>query len=171
MPSGHAQDAASIWGLLAVSLRRWWMTVAAVVMILMIGLSRIYLGVHFAHDVLGGWAVGLILLLVFTRLEGPVSAWYGRMTFGGKSLFALASAAAILLIGYGARLSLGGWILPPEWIHNAALQWPDEPIDPLTLADFFTISAIAFGMIFGLGLTSLTRNRLYTGVMPCWAFG
>ncbi len=163
MPSGHAQDAASIWGLLAASLRRRWMTVTAVIVILMIGLSRIYLGVHFAHDVLGGWAVGLILLLLFTRLEAPVSAWYGRMNFGGKSLFALAGAAAILLVGYGVRLSLGGWSLPQEWVRNAALQWPEEPIDPLTLGDFVTISAIAFGMIFGLGLASLARISLETG--------
>lgn len=157
LPSGHAQDAASLWGLLIFSLRRWWVTAAAVILILMIGLSRIYLGVHFAHDVLAGWAVGILLVVLFARLERPVSAWFGRMKFGGKSLFALGAAAAILLIGYGVRLSLGGWSVPQEWASNAALQWPDEPFNPLDLEGFYTIAAIAFGMIFGLGLLSLTR--------------
>jgi undecaprenyl-diphosphatase len=32
-------------------------------MIFVIGLSRIYLGVHFPHQVLGGWAVGFVLLM------------------------------------------------------------------------------------------------------------
>lgn len=160
LPSGHAQDAASLWGLLIVSLRRRGVTAAAIIIILMIGLSRIYLGVHFLHDVLAGWAVGLILVVLFTRLERPVSTWYARLGFGGKSLFALAAAAVILLIGYGVRLSLGGWSVPPEWVRNAAMQWPDSPIDPLDLEGFFTIAAIAFGMIFGLGLLSLTRTSV-----------
>jgi membrane-associated phospholipid phosphatase len=162
MPSGHAQDAASLWGLLAVTLRRRWVTAAAIFVILMIGLSRIYLGVHFAHDVLGGWAVGIILVALFTALERPVSAWFARMNFGGKSLVALGTAAVILLIGYGVRLSLGGWSLPQEWVRNAALQWPDQPINPLDLEGFITIAAIAFGMIFGLGLLLLTRTSLRT---------
>lgn len=158
LPSGHAQDAASLWGLLIISLRRRWVTVFAVIIILMIGLSRIYLGVHFAHDVLGGWAVGFILVALFVRLERPVSAWFAGMNFGGKSLLALGAAVLILLIGYGVRLSLGGWSVPQEWANNAALQWPGEPIDPLDMEGFYTIAAIAFGMIFGFGLNSLTRT-------------
>ncbi len=163
LPSGHAQDAASLWGLVIVSLRRRWVTVAAVIVILMIGLSRIYLGVHFARDVLAGWAVGMVLVALFGRLERPVSAWYGRINFAGKSLLALGAAAAILLIGYAARLSLGGWAVPQEWASNAALQWPGDPINPLDMEGFTTIAAIAFGMIFGLGLLSLTHTRLRSG--------
>ncbi len=160
MPSGHAQDAASLWGLLAASLRRWWVTVVAVIVILMIGLSRIYLGVHFAHDVLAGWAVGIILVILFMLLEKPVSAWFNRLNFGGKSLAAVAAAALILLAGFAVRWSLGGWSLPPEWISNAALQWPDDPIDPLEMGGFVMISALTFGLILGLALLSLTGANM-----------
>ncbi len=53
-PSGHAQNAASIWGLLAYSLNKRWVKIIALVGILLIGLSRVILGVHFLHDVLAG---------------------------------------------------------------------------------------------------------------------
>ncbi len=166
MPSGHAQDAASLWGLLAASLRRWWVTVIALIVILMIGLSRIYLGVHFAHDVLTGWAVGIILVILFLMLEKPVSAWFSRMNFGGKCLFAVAAAAVILLAGYGVRWSLGSFSIPQEWASNAALQWPDDPINPLDMGGFVMISALAFGLILGLALLSLTRTKMLVEGSP-----
>ena len=45
-PSGHAQMAVAVWGWLGKHYNR---IVPASVMIFMIGLSRIYLGVHFPH--------------------------------------------------------------------------------------------------------------------------
>ena len=49
-----------VWGWLGKHYNR---IVPASVMIFVIGLSRIYLGVHFPHQVLGGWAVGFVLLM------------------------------------------------------------------------------------------------------------
>jgi len=162
VPSGHAQDAASLWGLLASLLRKGWVTAIAVVLILMIGLSRIYLGVHFTHDVIAGWAVGLFLVLLFNRLEKPVTAWFNRLQFGNKTLFALLVSAGIILIGYTIRWALGDWTLPPEWASNAALQWPENPIDPLNMEGFITIGGLAFGMLFALALLVKTGTRLRT---------
>ena len=59
-PSGHAQMGVVVWGWLGKHYNR---IVPASVMIFVIGLSRIYLGVHFPHQVLGGWAVGFVLLM------------------------------------------------------------------------------------------------------------
>lgn len=58
-PSGHAQSAATFWGLAAVLARRRWFAVLAVAIVLLVGTSRIYLGVHWPVDVLGGLAIGL----------------------------------------------------------------------------------------------------------------
>lgn len=67
-PSGHAMAAASIYGMIAaVAARlapRWQMPLAVgtFALIVLIGLSRIYLGVHWVTDVLAGYAAGATLL-------------------------------------------------------------------------------------------------------------
>ena len=57
IPSGHAQNSAAIWGMTAAGAtgagKRWaWIT--AFVLVFLIGFSRLYLGMHFVHDVLLG---------------------------------------------------------------------------------------------------------------------
>jgi membrane-associated phospholipid phosphatase len=74
-PSGHTQNAVATWGYLAVRIRKRAMTVVAILLIVLIGLSRIVLGVHFPQDVVGGWLIGLLLLLAFVWAEPRVSRW------------------------------------------------------------------------------------------------
>ncbi len=62
LPSGHAQSALVVWGSLATWARQRWVWILAVVVIVLVSTSRIYLGVHFPTDVLAGWAVGIVLL-------------------------------------------------------------------------------------------------------------
>jgi membrane-associated phospholipid phosphatase len=95
-PSGHSQNAIANWGYLAYRLRSRTFWIVAIVLILGISLSRLVLGVHFPQDVLGGWIIGLILLLVYTRAAPPIGRW-----LGGQPLvlqFALAGGVPILLI-------------------------------------------------------------------------
>ncbi|GIV64750.1 MAG: hypothetical protein KatS3mg046_010 [Bellilinea sp.] len=79
MPSGHAQNAASLWGLAAVKMRKTWFRWLAVLLILLIGLSRMVLGVHFPSDVLVGWGVGGLLLTAYLQLEKPVTRWFNAL--------------------------------------------------------------------------------------------
>ena len=73
-PSGHAMGSLIGYGFLAFALSvafeprtRWHrqmiFTIAAL-FTLLIGVSRVYLGVHYPSDVLGGWAAGLAWLAV-----------------------------------------------------------------------------------------------------------
>jgi len=70
-PSGHVMAAVALWGLLplVVSLytsnrRVWWSTtVGSAALIVAIGASRTYLGVHWFSDVIGGLIVGTFFLL------------------------------------------------------------------------------------------------------------
>ena len=81
-PSGHATAAVAVYGFLAYAIARvlpsirerfevaYW----TAILILLIGLSRILLGVHFLTDVIGGLLVGGFWLLIgFTIAEwnGP----------------------------------------------------------------------------------------------------
>jgi undecaprenyl-diphosphatase len=71
-PSGHSMGSMILYGCLVFILFRiaksGWSkvigTVAAFALIVCIGISRIYLGVHYPSDVLGGYAAGLIWIIV-----------------------------------------------------------------------------------------------------------
>ena len=73
-PSGHSQIPSSIFGMIAVSIRRRWATVLLLTLIFLIGFSRLFLGAHFPHDVLIGWTLGGLLLWGFVKYEAPVKA-------------------------------------------------------------------------------------------------
>ena len=85
-PSGHAIMAVTFYGLLIYILQhaieiewlKWIFTVLLLFLIILIGFSRIYLRVHYASDVLGGFIIGMLWLLislaVLKWLEGYVSS-------------------------------------------------------------------------------------------------
>ena len=82
VPSGHAQMAVVIWGTLASYIKRPWAWAIAIVLILMIGLSRLYLGVHFPQDVLFGWLLGALTLWAFLRWSDALVAWLMTQSLG-----------------------------------------------------------------------------------------
>ena len=59
-PSAHAQISLTFWGYLAWWLRRPWFWGLAAVITALVSLSRMYLGLHFPVDVLGGLVIGLL---------------------------------------------------------------------------------------------------------------
>ena len=82
-PSGHAQNAVVFWGWLGRRMpwRRRPGILAGVVLV--ISLSRIYLGLHFLHDVVGGWFLGGVLLGTLVLMDRRVSrdpkGWEGKV--------------------------------------------------------------------------------------------
>lgn len=76
-PSGHAAGSVPIFGLiayLAAAMYQPWGALAAAliaVVTVLIGVSRVYLGAHYASDVLGGWVVGLAGLAIIVGIIQP----------------------------------------------------------------------------------------------------
>lgn len=79
--SGHSITSMVVFGFLIFLVRKYvkdkWtadiLTVLLCVPLIFIGLSRIYMGVHFPTDVLGGWCLGLAALMVMISIEDRVS--------------------------------------------------------------------------------------------------
>ncbi len=74
-PSGHATIAVSFYGYLAFLLTKlvcpkykFIIVSSAVLIAFLIGLSRLYLGVHYFSDVIGGYFIGVIALIIGIKL-------------------------------------------------------------------------------------------------------
>ena len=63
-PSGHTQNITSFLVSLMKQLRRVWVYVIGAVLILLVAVSRLYLGVHWPADVLGGIAIGALAVIL-----------------------------------------------------------------------------------------------------------
>jgi undecaprenyl-diphosphatase len=71
-PSGHAANSMILCLTLALALasdtrRRYLALCAALLISFLIGLSRVMLGVHWPSDVIGGWAFGMLWVLLTLR--------------------------------------------------------------------------------------------------------
>jgi len=149
MPSGHAQNALALWGTLAMVLRRRGAVIALGTLIFLISLSRLYLGVHFPSDVLGGWAIAAILLLAIAWAERPVEAWLVRRPLGVQILAPVALSLGLLAAGVWVAQQTADRVVPATWSVAADAAFPEEdPIDPNSPNGIFSAS----GTLLGLGV-------------------
>ena len=87
-PSGHSMNAMVFFVMCAIMIWRYCpirplkigFTIFAPTAILSVGLSRIYLGVHTATDVIGGYLIGITVICTSVLIERRL-----REKFGGKS--------------------------------------------------------------------------------------
>ena len=116
MPSGHAAVALCVWGTLALSQRSRTVTLIAIVLIALVGISRIYLGVHSPSQVMLGWAVGLGLLSMMQRCERHVVSGFRSWSLGRQLTLALITTLGLMALK---------WLLIAnvELHHSVPKQW------------------------------------------------
>jgi len=148
IPSGHAQNAASIWGMFAAYVNRTWVWVVSITVIFLIGFSRIYLGAHFPHDVIFGWFLGVLTFWIFMRFWNPVSAWVGRKTLGQQILIAFVVSLIFIMVGFETSTLRSGYQVPETWTANALLAGAVLP-DPVDPSSSFTSAGALFGLAVG----------------------
>ena len=95
-PSGHTSVSVTLWGAFALLFRKKWIQYVSIALIVLIPFSRIYLGVHFLADVIGGYVLGSIILWIFYQLilkPSNLSAYLQKNTYSldGKMLLFMLS--------------------------------------------------------------------------------
>jgi membrane-associated phospholipid phosphatase len=104
-PSGHAMGCSTFYAYLYACVNNRALRVACVVLIVLIGLSRPYLGVHYLEDVLSGWVIGLAVALIAIFYGDRINVAWDRFSFGGQIAFAVAASAALWLF----TVVINGW--------------------------------------------------------------
>jgi len=161
-PSGHTTNAVTNWGVIGISFRKKWLWVIAISLMILIGLSRIVLAVHFPHDVLLGWVIGTLTLLLFIKSEPVVKQWLAGVSIRSKTLLYFVISIGMILIGMLVLLPLRQRSTPIEWVQNAQFAFPDEePFNPKSLSGQITIAGTFFGLALGHTLT-FSKNGFST---------
>ncbi len=164
VPSGHAQHAMSVWGIIALYQKRTWVTVVCVFLILMIGFSRLVLGAHFPHDVLLGWLLGGILLWAYSRYWDVAVNWLAGKSFSQQVGISFLTAMVMVIIGMIVTGLRSGYQVPETWMTNALLSGiAPEPVDPSAT---FTSAGTFFGLAVGAAWTHFRGG--YSADGPAW---
>ncbi len=83
-PSGHAQNSTTFWGYLAITTQNVFVIFLAIVLIILISYSRLYLNVHYPIDVVGGIFIGIFLVFTYYLLSKFFEEKVEKIPFGLK---------------------------------------------------------------------------------------
>lgn len=142
IPSGHTQYATTLYLVIAAAVQRFWAWLLALLLIFLMGLSRIYLGQHFIQDVIAGFVVGLILLAALFLWNRYAAAGFSKRLLGQRMLAVLGVVLALALAYAGVRYLIG----PPDMSVPWAAFIPESELSSITEI------ATAVGTLLGFGV-------------------
>ncbi len=147
IPSGHAQNSAALWGIMAAWAGKRWAWITALILTFLIGFSRLYIGMHFVHDVLLGWLIGFLLLFAFLRFWDPVATWLRMKTLAQQIMIAFIITLLMIAVGIWNTARFDTYVFPVEWTNNALRAGPLP--EPVSIEGVFTSAGSIFGLASG----------------------
>ncbi|HEX8237309.1 MAG TPA: phosphatase PAP2 family protein [Abditibacteriaceae bacterium] len=140
LPSSHAQVSTAVWFFFAAHSKKAWMWIVAAIIVFFISLSRVYLGVHFPTDVIGGWIVGALFLVLFLRYETSLRRWFGSFSWLQQVAWSFMFSVLLFTLGFALRQLLSSTLDPAQWAS-------------MTQGESRSLAALASrtGGLFGLG--------------------
>lgn len=156
MPSGHAQGTMTFFTVVSHWCRQRWILWIGMLLVLLIGVSRLYLGLHWPFDVMVGWAIGLVV----GRIGWTIGRWwtYRNVPFRFSLVFAVLFPALLCsfthdstAIEYAALLfSMGtGAVLEKQFIRSAIdnVWWKRVCAGVMGIAGIFAIQWLLKGQM------------------------
>ena len=161
-PSLHTQNTVVIWGFLAHQFQKMWLWFIAGILFVGVPLSRVYLGLHYPTDLLGGYVFGVILLVLYLRYDRAVEDKFDRIPLNLQLIISILLPLFIFLISPKGDDTIssttgvvcGAWIgiiLERKWIRYSA-----EGVIWKRVVRF--ILGIAGVMLIRVGLSALFSN-------------
>ena len=155
-PSGHAQNSLVMWFVIASWGKKKRFFVCAAFFCLLVGFSRVYLGVHFPTDVFGGWMLGAILLCIYffagKRIENALASPRAAMIACAALSFVmiLDRQSAELVMPAGLLLGLGtGCFLNKRYTgFSASCRGRTGAAKYLTLAVRFALGITVMAVLY-----------------------
>ncbi len=161
LPSGHTSSSVTFGGLLFLLFKQKWVKAAAVAVIVFVPLSRLYLGRHFLADLLAGYLLALVFVLVF--YHGIYRRRWFRDFFRGRWDQTPWDARTWAILCYLVVLPLAVLLIPYAQIKAVSallglnlgyilLRIKGVPEDAGTLLQRAGRAGIALAIYFGLDL-------------------
>jgi len=145
LPSSHASSSMSMGVFLGKKVNKRWFWVFALSVVFLIGLSRVYLGVHFPHDVLLGWIIGLVVVWALLKWEKKTRDWLLDKPMAVQMGIGALDSLLIVATGLLVRFIVSGITDPASWSSFS--------VDSRAIAHFFTLAGIALGAYLSYPLT------------------
>ncbi len=158
LPSSHAQNAIVFFGLIAAWFRKRLVNLVCILIILLIGLARVFQGVHYPSDIIAGFFLGLLLLFLFLFLEKPVGNWLCLQKTSILVFLVSAIPFALVSLSALALLIMGNWNVPPDWYLMAFMK-SGHAITPLIPSDTVTGAGLLWGSAIGAILYSKRGSK------------
>ena len=150
IPSSHASDSLAVGGYLAYRSKQTWFRLAMIIVIFFIGLSRLYLGVHFVHDVLFGWLIGAVVLWVAALRSNRIARLVRSKTLSAQIAIGFVVSGIVIVLGILIRSIISGTLDPASWSSFS--------IDSRSITHTFTLAGALFGAITGYALMRSQAN-------------
>ncbi len=106
-PSGHSSNAGSFWPFLATQWRRPGFWIIVVFMIVMVPLSRCYLGVHWPTDVIIGVLLGILITLLFIYMLPRMEEFAAKSSPSILVLIAIIAPIIAVVISHISTVLMG----------------------------------------------------------------
>lgn len=157
-PSGHVQLATVIYLFTATRVQRRSVWLLAIAGILLMALSRIYLGVHFWQDAISGFLFGVLVLASYFVWRDRYHVAFGNRLLGQRLLLVVVFPLAMAVL-YGIGLLFIGALSSVVWLDAA------EIAERVSLEEVFA----AIGVLLGLGIGFiLEASRVHFVVDGTW---